>query len=105
MSGSWSVQRGRGCKSASRIWGAVDGAASGHSVPNERKGAATALLTTRGFRDVLEIGRLRTPGMFELDWDKPAPLVARRHRLEVKERVGADGSVIASEAASTVRCN
>ena len=35
----------------------------------------TGLITTRGFRDVLEIGRIRTPDMFDLDWDKPKPLV------------------------------
>jgi hypothetical protein len=42
---------------------------------------------------VLEIGRLRTPGMFDLTWDKPEPLVARRYRLEVAERTHADGSI------------
>src|SRR6185503_11861997 len=51
-------------------------------------------LTTRGFRDVLEIGRIRTPDLFDLTWDKPVPLVERRRRLEVDERMGADGSVV-----------
>ena len=60
----------------------------------QRVGARTGLLTTRGFRDVLEIGRIRTPGMFDLAWRKPEPLVPRRWRLEVAERLAADGSVV-----------
>ena len=54
----------------------------------------TGLITTRGFRDVLEIGRIRMPDMFDLTWDKPKPLVPRRHRLEIVERIAADGSVV-----------
>src|SRR5215212_4906089 len=49
----------------------------------EFKGAKTGLLTTRGFRDVLEMRRLRMPRLYELFWDKPVPLVSREHRLEV----------------------
>lgn len=60
----------------------------------QKAGARTGLLTTRGFRDVLEIGRIRTPGMFDLAWRKPEPLVPRRWRLEAAERIGADGSVV-----------
>jgi N-methylhydantoinase A len=60
----------------------------------QRSGAATGLITTRGFRDVLEIGRIRMPEMFDLTWSKPRPLVARRHRLEVRERIAADGAVV-----------
>src|ERR1700751_2515424 len=60
----------------------------------QRKGARTGLITTRGFRDVLEIGRIRMPDMFDLTWDKPKPLVPRRHRLEVIERMAADGSPV-----------
>jgi len=61
----------------------------------QRRGARTALITTRGFRDVLEIGRIRMPNMFDLSWDKPKPLVPRRYRLEVGERIAADGSIVA----------
>lgn len=61
----------------------------------QKKGARTGLLTTAGFRDVLEIGRIRTPGMFDLAWRKPEPLVPRRWRREVRERIGADGTVVA----------
>ena len=60
----------------------------------QREGARTGLITTRGFRDVLEIGRVRTPELYDIMWDKPAPLVRRRHRLEVTERVMADGAVL-----------
>ncbi|MFO1147505.1 MAG: hydantoinase/oxoprolinase family protein [Alsobacter sp.] len=60
----------------------------------QKSGARCGLITTRGFRDVLEIGRLRTPTMFDLSWDKPAPLVPRRHRLEVDERLLASGEVL-----------
>jgi N-methylhydantoinase A len=60
----------------------------------QKSGAATGLITTRGFRDVLEIGRIRMPEMFDLTWSKPQPLVPRRYRLEVTERVAADGEII-----------
>ncbi len=73
----------------------VHGTTVGSNTLLERKGAATGLLTTKGFRDVLEIGRVRTPELFDLTWDKPDPLVERRHRLEIRERIAADGSVIA----------
>ena len=43
----------------------------------ERKGALTGLITTKGFRDVLEIGRLRYPRLYDLTWEKPLPLVSR----------------------------
>ncbi len=60
----------------------------------EGKGARTALITTRGFRDVLEIGRVRVPRLYDLDYEKPKPLALRRHRYEVDERVLADGSIL-----------
>jgi N-methylhydantoinase A len=60
----------------------------------ERRGARTALVTTKGFRDVLELRRLRIPHMYDLFWRKPPPLVERRLRLEVAERLAADGSVL-----------
>jgi N-methylhydantoinase A len=53
----------------------------------ERRGAITALVTTRGFRDVLEIGRLRVPVLYDPMWDKPKPLVTRRLRFEVDDRI------------------
>jgi N-methylhydantoinase A len=60
----------------------------------QKTGAITGLITTRGFRDVLEIGRVRTPDLYDLTWEKPRPLVPRRLRLEVDERVAADGSIV-----------
>ena len=59
----------------------------------ERKGARTGLLTTAGFRDAVEIGREGRYDMYDLFIDPPAPLVPRHLRLEVAERVQADGSV------------
>jgi len=69
----------------------------------QKIGARTGLLTTRGFRDVLEIGRIRTPGMFQLGWRKPEPLVPRRWRLEATERIAADASVVTPLDETTVR--
>jgi N-methylhydantoinase A len=60
----------------------------------EHKGARTALITTRGFRDVLELRRIRVPRLYEPLYVKPQPLVPRRLRLEVTERVGARGEVV-----------
>src|SRR6185503_20085853 len=59
----------------------------------ELKGARTGLITTRGFRDVLEIRRLRMPRLYDLTWEKPAPLVERYLRQEVTERIDAHGAV------------
>ncbi len=72
----------------------LHGTTVGSNTLLQKLGARCGLITTRGFRDVLEIGRLRTPGMFDLTWDKPEPLVVRRYRLEARERVRADGTVM-----------
>jgi N-methylhydantoinase A/oxoprolinase/acetone carboxylase beta subunit len=61
----------------------------------ERKGARTGLLTTRGFRDVLELGREIRYAAYDPFAQMPEPLVPRERRLEVDERVRADGSVLA----------
>ncbi len=60
----------------------------------QRLGAETALITTAGFRDVLELRRLRIPHMYDLFWRKPPPLVGRRLRFELAERIAADGTVL-----------
>jgi N-methylhydantoinase A len=60
----------------------------------ERKGAKVALVTTRGFRDVLELGRFRTARLYDFSARKPEPLVERRLRLEVTERIAADGAIL-----------
>ena len=62
----------------------------------EHKGAKTGLITTEGFRDVLEIGRLRYPRLYDLTWEKPPPLTPRRLRREVDERIGTNGEVVRS---------
>jgi N-methylhydantoinase A len=64
----------------------------------ERRGAKTALITTRGFRDVLEIGRGNRPDLFNLNFVKPAPFVERYLRLEVSERTTHLGEVQAPAA-------
>ena len=60
----------------------------------QRRGANIALITTEGFRDLLEIGRQIRPKMYNLKADEPPPLVPREHRFEVSERIGADGQVV-----------
>ncbi|OJU81314.1 MAG: methylhydantoinase [Solirubrobacterales bacterium 70-9] len=57
------------------------------------RGVKTGLITTKGFRDLLELGRGRRPDMYDAQADKPTPFVARRHRLEVSERVRHTGVV------------
>jgi len=56
-------------------------------------GARTALITTRGFRDVLELRRMRMPEMYNWNWDKPPDLIERHLRFEVTERIDAKGHV------------
>src|SRR5712692_6513075 len=59
----------------------------------EHKGAKTGLITTKGFRDVLEIRNLRMPRLYDMSWTKPPPLVERRLRVEVDERINAQGGI------------
>lgn len=60
----------------------------------ERKGGATALITTKGFRDILIIGRQKRYDTYDLYLDKPEPLVKRRAIFEVAERVDHEGAVV-----------
>lgn len=60
----------------------------------QRRGAPVALITTEGFRDLLEIGRQIRPKMYDLKADEPPPLVPRKHRIEIRERIAADGSIV-----------
>ena len=57
----------------------------------ERRGVKTALITTRGFRDILEIARANRPDYFNLKWVKPAPFVPRYLRREITGRLHTDG--------------
>src|SRR5437773_1114567 len=72
---------------------AVHGTTLGSNVVIERKARGVGLLTTRGFRDVLLIGREKRYQVYDLQIDKPRPLVPRRLIGEVTERILADGSV------------
>ena len=60
----------------------------------ERKGALTALLTTSGFRDAVEIGREHRYELYDLNLDLPKPLVPRHLRFDVPERMAADGTLL-----------
>lgn len=60
----------------------------------ERNGDRTALVTTAGYRDILEIGRASRPLAFQLDYSRTPPLVAAAWRFEVRERIAADGSIL-----------
>jgi N-methylhydantoinase A len=78
----------------------------------ERKGTCTGLITTRGFRDLLEIARQKRPHAFDFFARKPAALVPRQLRMEVTERIAADGTVVepldvdeVAEAAARLRAH
>ena len=83
---------------------AVDALAHGMTVATnallERKGAKTALVTTEGFRDVLEIARQDRPSLYNLTEDRPPPLIPRELRFTVKERMGPDGEAFALDEES-----
>jgi N-methylhydantoinase A len=74
----------------------IHGTTIGTNALIERKGAKTALLTTEGFRDVLEIGRFQRPaeGLYDFTVDNPAPLIPRYLRREIRERIDSRGQVV-----------
>jgi N-methylhydantoinase A len=78
--------------------GAVASFAHGSTVATnallERRGARTALVTTEGFRDVIEIGRQNRPALYDLTRDRPTALVPRELRFTVRERMGRDGVLV-----------
>ena len=69
----------------------------------ERRGARLALVTTEGFRDVLELRRMRMPHLYDYFWTKPPSLVPRRDRFEIAERMAADGDRASSRSTRTRR--
>ena len=79
---------------ASRLDLVIHGTTLATNALIERKGARTALVTTQGFRDSLEIAYEHRFEQYDLYMDRPAPLVERDLRLEVPERLAADGSVL-----------
>jgi N-methylhydantoinase A len=68
----------------------------------EERGARAALITTRGFRDVLELRRSARADLYDLFQDAPATLIPRRRRFEITERVGAGGAVVTPLAESEI---
>ena len=82
---------------AAGIDGGIDPLAHGTTVATnallERRGARVALVTTEGFRDVIEIGRQDRPSLYDLTLDRPPPLVPRELRFTVRERMGPEGIV------------
>jgi N-methylhydantoinase A len=74
----------------------VHGTTVGTNAVLERRGARVAVLTTEGFRDLIEIGRTKRniPALFVPTFERPRPVVDRRHRFEVAERLNADGTVL-----------
>ena len=84
--------------------GAVNALAHGMTVATnallERRSARTALVTTEGFRDVIEIARQNRPSLYDLSQDRPPPLVPRGLRFTVKERMGPQGEISALDEES-----
>ncbi len=72
----------------------IHGTTVGTNALLQRRGARTALVTTRGFEDVIEIGRQARPELYNLDALKPPPLVASEMRFGINERVVASGEVV-----------
>src|SRR5436305_650461 len=66
----------------------------------ERRGAWTALVTTEGFRDVIEIGRQNRPSLYDLAAHRAVPLVSRELRFTVRERMGPRGVVVPLDGGS-----
>jgi N-methylhydantoinase A len=88
---------------AARIAEVVHGTTVATNAILEHKGARTGLITTEGFRDVLELRRLRIPELYNLLYEKPLPLVERALRREVAERIDAAGGVVRDLDEATVR--
>ena len=107
-SGALSAVRGARelVEDASAVSTIVHGTTVATNAVLERRGSATVLVTTTGFRDVLEFQRQDRTDVWDLFWTKTAPLVPRALRMEVDERLSADGAVVraidASAAADAV---
>ena len=89
-------RRCRACSPSCGVTGdEIDGVVHASTVASntvlEGVGARTALVTTKGFRDVLEMRRLRIPVLYDIQYQSPQPLVPRRLRYEVDERIGPRG--------------
>lgn len=69
----------------------------------QRKGAKVALVTTKGFRDLIEIGRQVRPHIYDLQLDAPQPLASRALRFELDERIGPTGEVVRELTDASIR--
>jgi N-methylhydantoinase A len=85
---SWSLERGPQRREI------VHGSTVATNALLERKGAKTALIVTRGFQDMLQIGRQNRASLYDLFFDSPEPLVPERWRLEVDERIDYHGLIL-----------
>ena len=92
----WGALMDRSGASGSEVDTAIHGTTLITNALIERKGATTAMITTQGFRDVLEMGKEMRYDIYDLLMVLPEPLVARPLRLEVGERIGARGEVVPS---------
>ena len=86
-----------------RLDSITNGTTAGLNAFLERRGARVALLTTRGFRDVYELGRANRPDMYNVRYRPPTPLVPRRSIYEVDERMAPDGSVVLELAEEAIQ--
>ncbi len=104
MNGIHAVAKAAGANEGA-IVEVVHGSTTGTNALIERTGATVGFLTTAGFRDVLEIGRVQRPteGLYDFTVDRPPPLVPRYLCLEAIERVGANGEIVTPLDEASVR--
>lgn len=81
----------------------VHGTTVGTNALLERKGARVALVTTKGFEDLIELGRQNRPRLYDLNVDRQPPLVPWRRRFGVAERTGADGRALRRPSRAEIR--
>ena len=78
----------------SRVWFLVHGTTAAINALIQGRGACTGLLTTKGFEDILEIGRGNRPVFFDIFYHRPTPLVPRRARIGIPERINSKGEIL-----------
>src|SRR3954467_6003418 len=102
MAGGRSILRSSGV-AAAEIGLIIHGTTLATNSIIERKGARTALLTTEGFRDVIEIRHENRFEQYDVNIDLPPPLVPRRRRVPIRERIDAQGEVLVALDGASVR--